>query len=137
MGRVGLLAAAGCTGVSMLALPASAWAGSSGNYDAVASRAAARADVKAKISPPARSDVPLGSPEMRFAFKLRDNVGQVSVYRSRVDAANALAQGKLIARAFGQSLDGDVFVVRNVVIGFDKTPTKPERAEVEHWLRTR
>ena len=119
----------------MLSMPACA--GSSTTYDGVASRAAARADAKARISRPDPADVAIGSPELRFAFRLRDNKGEVSVYRSHVDAANAFAQGKLMAKAFGQSLDNDVFVVRNVVIGFDKTPTRPERTEVEGWLRTR
>jgi hypothetical protein len=120
-----------------LALTMPAWATSSTDYDGVASRAAARLDAKARISRPDPSDVPVGSPELRFAFRLRDNRGEVSVYRSHVDAANALAQGKLMAKAFGQSLDNDVFVVRNVVIGFDKTPTKSERIEAQGWLRPR
>jgi len=42
----------------------------------------------------------------------------------------------VIAKAFGVSLDDAVYVVRNVVVGFQKTPTKAERHEVEGWLRT-
>jgi hypothetical protein len=80
--------------------------------------------------------VSLGS-DSRFAFKLARNTGEVTVFRSHSDAQNGFAKGKAIAKAFGVSLDDDVYVVGNVVVGFQKTPTKAERHEVEGWLRTR
>jgi hypothetical protein len=125
----------GGTVAAALAVGWPAYGGSSSDYDATATRAAAKADRGARITRPDPSDLSFGS-TARFAFELARNKGEVSVFRSHSAAEKGLAEGKLLAKGFGVSLNDDVFVVGNVVIGFDKTPTKAERREVEGWLRT-
>jgi hypothetical protein len=119
-----------------LALGAAADATPSSNYDGGATRAAAKTDVRARVTPPDATDLPIGSPEMRFGFELAHNTGEVAVFRSPSEAQRALARGTAIANAFGVSLGDFVFAERNIVIGFEKTPTRAERREVEGWLRT-
>ncbi|MGN6798143.1 MAG: hypothetical protein ACTHKS_08340 [Gaiellaceae bacterium] len=106
-------------------------------YSGSATRAAAQADRRAHISAPARDDVPMGKPTMRFAFRLTRNSGEVAAYRTHAAAVNALAQGEVLAKAFGQSLQGLATVYDNVIIGFDKRPTSSQRAETRSWLRVR
>jgi hypothetical protein len=118
-----------------LAIAMAAWGSSSSNYDGLATRAVAKADKAARISRPGAGDSAVGSPELRFEFKLAHNTGEVAVYRSHSDAEQGLAKAKLVAKAFGVSLEDYVFLVQNVVIGFEKVPTKAERNEAMSWLR--
>jgi hypothetical protein len=104
-------------------------------YSGPATRAAAKADPHAHITAPSPSDVPVGKPTLRFAFRLTRNSGEVAVYRAPADAVKALARGEALAKAFGQTLKGLAAVHRNVIIGFDKRPTAAERAETQGWLR--
>jgi hypothetical protein len=104
-------------------------------YNGPATRAAARADGRAHITAPARSDAAFGKPTTRFAFRLARNSGEVAVYRAHAAAVRALAKGEAVAEAFGQSLKGLAAVHGNVIIGFDKHPTSSERAEAQAWLR--
>jgi len=105
-------------------------------YHGAATKAAARADRHAHITAPAKSDVPIGKPGTRFAFRLTRNKGEVAVYRTHTAAVKALAQGEALAIAFGQSLKGLDAVYANVIIGFDKKPTVSERKETHGWLRS-
>jgi hypothetical protein len=74
--------------------------------------------------------------ELRFAFTLDNNSGEVDVYRSNTDTKNALAIGKAFLEGNGINIDDSVFVRRNVILGFEKTPTAEEKRQVEAWLRT-
>jgi hypothetical protein len=106
-------------------------------YNGPATRAAAQADRRAHITAPAKSDVAMGRPTTRFAFKLSRNAGEIAVYRTHTAAVKALAQGEAFAKAFGQSLQGLAAVYANVIIGFDQRPTASQRKETQGWLRTR
>jgi hypothetical protein len=135
MSPVGGLRLIGAFAALALALATASGATPSPNYDGAATRAAARADTRASVTSPDASDLPIGSPEMRFRFELTHNSGEVTVYGNHSDAEQAFTRGKAIARKFGVSLEDFVLVERNIVVGFEKTPTRAERREVEAWLR--
>jgi hypothetical protein len=105
-------------------------------YSGPATRAAAKADPHAHVTAPAKSDVPIGKPSMRFGFKLTRNTGELAVYATPVAAVKAFARAVVLATAFGQNLKAFASVHGNVIIGFDKLPTSAQRAETQGWLRT-
>jgi hypothetical protein len=108
-------------------------------YNGPATRAAAEADRRAFIHPPAKASSPIGAPTMRLGFTLRPtgNTGELDLYRTHPAAVKALAQGEALAKAFGKTLKGFAAVDRNAIIGFEKRPTLKERTEAHGWLRTR
>jgi hypothetical protein len=123
-----VLALAGCGGGAQL-------------FDGASTRAAAERDLHAAtITNVDPQEWNIGSPGSRFHFVLHnrgllDNSGEVWMFRSQGDAANAAGTSVVLARQLGVS-HPNLIVDQNALISFDGAPTDLERNTVEGWLQS-